>query len=535
MKCKRNCKLFTDEERHVLWDHYWSLEYGVRRKWMAKNVQVVNVNRRVAPKKAKTLRNESRKYFLPKDHKSVQVCRSFFLNSLGYTNDSVITELITAVKRQPICKLVKENRGCHAKTTRDRDIIKEHIQSYKPCVSHYRRYNAPNIRYLSRELSVKIMVDDFNSKYPTQRCGRETYRKTLKEMNISLHMPKSDACVDCMAYEQEKNEAEENGREIPESLIENWNSHKQKAKKATEKYSLQKELPEDDSVRIYSMDLQKVLLLPIMPGIKDCFFTSRLVAFNESFATLKKNSNFKSYCAVWHEAISNRSAQSITDSILTVIRCERDVPNFIFWADNCTAQNKNWFLYTALVVSVNQPNGPESITINYLTKGHTHMSADSIHGNIERRLLKIRDVYDYEDLKNAMKSSRKNLEVVDVKEFRNWTKKKRQPRKANDNLQTFLLSEVVEVVFTKNSRNIKYKTDFDQNEYNELDFLQKKFNVSEKPEIIENPRGIQKEKKEIILSKLVKLMPENRQAFWINLPETNGFVDLALEHENEDV
>lgn len=82
MKCKRSCKLFTDEDRHNLWNRYWSLEYGIRRKWMAKNVQVVGVNRRVAPKKGTPLRNESRKYFLPRDNKSIQVCRAFFLTVL---------------------------------------------------------------------------------------------------------------------------------------------------------------------------------------------------------------------------------------------------------------------------------------------------------------------------------------------------------------------------------------------------------------------------------------------------------------------
>lgn len=60
--------------------------------------------------------------------------------------------------------------------------------------------------------------------------------------------------------------------------------------------------------------------------------------------------------------------------------------DFIFWADNCTGQNKNWILFTALVCILNNNhNTVESITIKYLTKGHTHMSADGIHGNIEKK------------------------------------------------------------------------------------------------------------------------------------------------------
>ena len=43
----------------------------------------------------------------------------------------------------------------------------------------------------------------------------------------------------------------------------------------------------------------------------------------------------------------------------------RDVKKFIFWADNCAAQNKNWWLFTALVREVNITDGPELITIKY--------------------------------------------------------------------------------------------------------------------------------------------------------------------------
>jgi len=57
---------------------------------------------------------------------------------------------------------------------------------------------------------------------------------------------------------------------------------------------------------------------------------------------------------------------------MTVVNKERDVLKFVFWADNCTAQNKNWTLYSALVTAVNQIDGPNEIIIKYLTKGHTH-------------------------------------------------------------------------------------------------------------------------------------------------------------------
>lgn len=44
------------------------------------------------------------------------------------------------------------------------------------------------------------------------------------------------------------------------------------------------------------------------------------------------------------------------------------------------------------------------------------------------------------------------------------------------------------------------------------------------------PRGITKERKAVIIEKLVPLMPENRKHFWINLP-TNDSAQNLLEED----
>ncbi|KAG5862857.1 hypothetical protein JTB14_022941 [Gonioctena quinquepunctata] len=76
-------------------------------------------------------------------------------------------------------------------------------------------------------------------------------------------------------------------------------------------------------------------------------------------------------------------------------------------------------------------------------------------------------------------SSKKGLQVLDVTVFHKWGKKKRQVRKnakVSDFMRGFLLNPIVEVCFKKGKRNLDYKTDFDQEEFISLDFLQKKFN-----------------------------------------------------------
>lgn len=433
---------------------------------------------------------------------------------------------------------VKENRGSTGNFARKRcrNLIVNHINSYKPCITHYRRSNAPNIKYLPRGLTVKSMFTDFISKHPGH-CKIELYRQTLKFLHISLCMPKSDVCVDCETYKMcQKENSEYADIQPPFTTEEQWLLHKTMATKATEKYHQDSLLADDENVRIYSMDLQKVILIPNMPAVKDSHFISRLTAFNLTFCSLKPKTAFKNYCAIWHEGLAGRDGNNIVDAIFRVFHEERDVNEFILWSDNCTGQNKNWILYTSLVWLVNQESGPNCVTLRYLTKGHTHMSADGIHGNIEQKISRIGNIYDFNDLKAAVQSSRKGVQVVDVNVFHKWEKKKRQVRKnaRNDPLNGFLLNRVVEVRFKKESKCLEYKTDFDQPHYDSLDFLQKKVNLEIIPAILPI-RGVLKSKKEEIIKALGPLMPRNRIDFWNNLVESDSAPDLVENFEIDNL
>lgn len=65
----------------------------------------------------------------------------------------------------------------------------------------------------------------------------------------------------------------------------------------------------------------------------------------------------------------------------------------------------------------------------------------------------------------------------------------------------------------------------------ELDFLPKKFQVVGLPEKKSAPRGIPGQKKDVIVAKLVPLMPETRRAFWVQIPVNNESVDLQTGGE----
>lgn len=89
-------------------------------------------------------KNKSGLYTLthPELKAEVAVCKTIFLQTLGFTNDSVVTELVAIVEKDLCGKFVKENRGKPRLDIINREPIVKHIESYNPCISHYRGKNA---------------------------------------------------------------------------------------------------------------------------------------------------------------------------------------------------------------------------------------------------------------------------------------------------------------------------------------------------------------------------------------------------------
>lgn len=58
----------------------------------------------------------------------------------------------------------------------------------------------------------------------------------------------------------------------------------------------------------------------------------------------------------------------------------RDIINFIFWLDNISGQNKNWYLSIVLANEVNSEKSTvKTITLKSFEPGHTFMSADNFY------------------------------------------------------------------------------------------------------------------------------------------------------------
>ncbi|KAG5879031.1 hypothetical protein JTB14_009669 [Gonioctena quinquepunctata] len=164
----------------------------------------------------------------------------------------------------------------------------------------------------------------------------------------------------------------------------------------------------------YSCDLQKVIMLPRMEGFKTTVFTKRIVAFNESFVPLGTNSKHgRPIAVIWHEAICGRKKQEIISSFDAFFKHFRDIPNITLWLDNCSAQNKNWCLMTYLVHIINSSeSATQTIELYFFEPGHTFMSADSFHHQVELSLSRHGKVYDFSDFENAVGATCSGKTVV---------------------------------------------------------------------------------------------------------------------------
>jgi hypothetical protein len=217
---------------------------------------------------------------------------------------------------------------------------------------------------------------------------------------------------------------------------------------------------------------------------------------------------------VWHEGVSGRNADDVMSAYSRAIRHEsnRDTRKFTFYADNCSAQNKNWTLYSGMVGEVNRDGGPHTVTINYLEKGHTFMSADSFHAQVEGAMRKMKNVCDFDDFKSAFCTNGVAVEMS-CADFRDWENGVSSAAFTSKPV----LSDVCAVQFRRGSCKLYWKTSYD-GDWSEGHFMKIKLAKSllegSLPEARDSPRGISQAKKDGIIKKLCPLMNENRRRFW---------------------
>ena len=270
--------------------------------------------------------------------------------------------------------------------------------------------------------------------------------------------------------------------------------------------------PITEEVVCFTADMQRFIVLPKLTT-KEHLFVSRLVTFNEPFAS--KTPGKPDYYILWHEAIAGRKAPDVASVFLQLIRqCNED---FIWlWADNCSGQNKNWYLFTGLAQCVNTW-GPETITIKYLEKGHTFMAADAIHGNIGKLFRKTSTVATFDEFFQLREKANSNMKMIALDLPFIYSISKKAHARSSTKVKMSLLESIVEVQLKKGSSMLHHKEPFLEESFTTFNFLQPSFLEKGGLKTFLAPsterRGITQSKRNNIIN-MLKGVPQSAHSFW---------------------
>lgn len=193
-KCQKKCfDKITEKRRSDVNIQYWNMTWKERRVFILSTCQCMDIKTRKNTELTK--RKNTLKFYITDDQgNKIQVCKPFFLTTLGFkkTNDRVLDVLRHYPNGQ--IEAHDDNRG--KKPTKKyiyQNLIDDHIESFNPTISHYRREHAPNIRYLPSDITIVLMHQLFLEKYPEPQfmISYDYYRNEVSKKKYIVYYTRS--------------------------------------------------------------------------------------------------------------------------------------------------------------------------------------------------------------------------------------------------------------------------------------------------------------------------------------------------------
>jgi hypothetical protein len=102
------------------------------------------------------------------------------------------------LKRNPLlCKKIGNQNANKV----DWKLIIDHINSFKPTISHYKRDHGPDTRYLLSDITIKLLYLDFLQKNPTMHFSYNLlYKEVVTQQNTSLAKLGTEECWCCEEF-----------------------------------------------------------------------------------------------------------------------------------------------------------------------------------------------------------------------------------------------------------------------------------------------------------------------------------------------
>nr|CAH7743977.1 unnamed protein product [Callosobruchus chinensis] len=411
--CRLKCpEKITEERRCTIFNCFWDLkDINRQRDYISKYVECNKKSRtrirRLGDTEEQNAYQNSKKsftyiYHLPCDTAKVRVCKTYFLNTLSISAQTVRTVFN---KMNSSGHVTEDRRGKACKNSMLEESVKEsirdHINMFETVDSHYCRQKTSR-KYLPPTLNIAKMYslyEEFCLENNIEKKATEgMYRHIFStEFNLSFFVPKKDLCDVCHNYE---NSSVEEKLAIEDS----FRQHIENKKLARElKLAAKEKAKADDSICAAVFDLQQVLTTP-KSEVSVSYYKLKLCTYNFTVFNLASK---EADCYMWHECIAKRGSSEIGSCLLLFIEqhIAKGVKEFMLFSDNCPGQNRNKFLFS-LYNYLTQKYGIK-ITHTFLERGHTQNEGDSVHSVIERAARNI-PIYSPEQWYTVVRTAKRN-------------------------------------------------------------------------------------------------------------------------------
>lgn len=420
----------------------------------------IPARRRIGKSSNNSRRKVTYKYFFNVRGLETQVCKNYYCRTLAISQKPIYTA--HANKDVIAGTPLTSSQGKHIKKTiaqEDKDMIKEHINSF-PCVeAHYCRASSSK-KYLESGLTISKMYSlylETMKNLDKQPVKESAYRNIFcNEFNISFHKPKKDRCNICERYKllKEENRLDQEENKQYEEHI---------AEKVAMRDNRQKDR-DNKNKAVITFDLENVLTCP-KAEISQFYYKTKFSVYN---LTAHLSTTKQVYCAIWTEATMGRKGNDIASAlhkiIQRVLNDNPDIKELTLWSDSCVPQNRNSVMSFSIGRIMKQNPNLQKITMKYSTPGHSAVQEiDAVHSCIERVLNRTEYYSPVSLMRLLVKVNRKKpykiMQMISS-DFLNY-----QEQSRNLNYQLVPFSKVKMLQFNTSYYEIKYKISYQEENF----------------------------------------------------------------------
>jgi len=192
-KCRQRChEQIPAEQRENLLHSFWQLgNLNSQRQYMNHTAKSSVKTKLHGTKKV------SLKYFFHVDGQLLQVCKTFFLDTLSVSDQTVRTTLQKLTRDGHLLPDQRRQPASHKLQEATREGVRSHIRKFQTVPSHYCRHTSSK-QYLPETLTLtemyRLYVAECREENVTAAKKHVYFDIFHKDFNLAFHKPKMDMC-----------------------------------------------------------------------------------------------------------------------------------------------------------------------------------------------------------------------------------------------------------------------------------------------------------------------------------------------------